>query len=55
MNYRLGSLYAVVAALLVSTQEPFSFPAAKQLSLLQFVFLTQVALLISVPLLVARQ
>ena len=54
MNYRLGSIYAVVTALLVSTQEPFSFPAAKHLSLVQFVFVTQVALLISVPLLVAR-
>jgi hypothetical protein len=54
MNYKLGSLYAVVTALLLSTQEPFSFLAAKQLSVTQFVFLTQVALLISIPLLLAR-
>ena len=54
MNYKLGSVYAVVTALLLSTQEPFSFPAAKQLSVIQFVFLTQVALLVSIPLLVAR-
>ena len=54
MNYKLGSVYAVVTALLLSTQEPFSFPAAKQLSVIQFVFLTQVALLVSIPLLIAR-
>ena len=35
-------------------QEPFSFLAAKQLTVTQFVFLTQVALLMSIPLLVAR-
>jgi hypothetical protein len=54
INYRLGSLYAVVTALLVSVQEPFSFLAAKRLSLTQFVFLTQVALLISIPLLMGN-
>ena len=54
MNYKLGSVYAVVTALLLSTQEPFSFLAAKQLSVIQFVFLTQVALLVSIPLLIAR-
>jgi hypothetical protein len=53
INYKLGSLYAVVTALLVSVQEPFSFLAAKRLSLPQFVFLTQVALVISIPLLMA--
>jgi drug/metabolite transporter (DMT)-like permease len=53
-NYKLGSLYAVVTALLISVQEPFSFLAAKRLSATQFVFLTQVALLISIPLLIAR-
>jgi drug/metabolite transporter (DMT)-like permease len=55
INYKLGSLYAVVTALLLSTQEPFSFLAAKRLSVIQFVFLTQVALLISIPLLLARK
>ena len=55
INYKRGSLYAVVTALLLSTQEPFSFLAAKQLSVIQFVFLTQIALLISIPLLVARR
>jgi drug/metabolite transporter (DMT)-like permease len=51
INYKLGSLYAVVTALLVSVQEPFSFLAAKRLSVTQFVFLTQVALVMSIPLL----
>jgi drug/metabolite transporter (DMT)-like permease len=53
-NYKLGSLYAVVTALLISVQEPFSFLAAKRLNATQFVLLTQVALLISIPLLLAR-
>ena len=53
INYRLGSIYAVVTALLVSVQEPFSFLAAKRLSVTQFVFLTQVALVMSIPLLMA--
>lgn len=51
INYKPGSLYAVATALLISVQEPFSFLAAKRLSLTQFVFLTQVALLMSIPLL----
>src|SRR5258708_17551771 len=42
-------MYAVVTALLVSVQEPFSFLAAKRLSVTQFVFLTQVALVMSIP------
>jgi hypothetical protein len=53
INYKLGSIYAVVTALLVSVQEPFSFLAAKRLSVTQFVFLTQVALVVSIPLLMA--
>jgi drug/metabolite transporter (DMT)-like permease len=55
INYKLGSVYAVVTALLLSVQEPFSFLAAKRLSITQFVFLTQVALLMSIPLLIARR
>ena len=55
INYKLGSLYAVVTALLLSVQEPFSFLAAKRLSVTQFVFLTQVALLMSIPLLMVRE
>ena len=54
INYKLGSVYALVTALLLSVQEPFSFLAAKRLSVTQFVFLTQVALLMSIPLLIAR-
>jgi drug/metabolite transporter (DMT)-like permease len=50
-NYRLGSLYSVCTAFLLATQEPFSFPAAKHLSSTQFVCLTQIALLVSIPLL----
>ena len=55
INYKLGSIYALVTALLLSVQEPFSFLAAKRLSFTQFVFLTQIALLISLPLLIARE
>ena len=51
INYRLGSLYSVITAFLYATQEPFSFPAAKHLSTLQFLALTQISLLISIPLL----
>jgi len=53
INYRLGSLYAVITAFLYSTQEPFSFPAAVHLSTIQFVCVTQVSLLVSIPLLTA--
>jgi len=54
INYRIGSLYSLITAFLYATQEPFSFPAARHLSTLQFVFLTQVALLVSVPLLMSQ-
>jgi hypothetical protein len=50
-DYRLGSLYSLLTAFLFSTQEPFSFPAAKHLSTMQFVCLTQIALAVSIPLL----
>ena len=54
VNYRLGSLYSVVTAFLYATQEPFSFPAAKHLSTIQFVCLTPIAILISIPLVTWR-
>lgn len=54
VNYRLGSLYSVITAFLYATQEPFSFPAARRLGAVQFVCLTQIALLVSIPLLTAR-
>jgi drug/metabolite transporter (DMT)-like permease len=54
INYRLGSLYSLVTAFLIATQEPLSFLAAERLSTLQFVFLTQIGLLVSIPLLTIR-
>jgi hypothetical protein len=51
INYQLGSLYSVITAFLYATQEPFSFPAARHLSTLQFIALTQISLLVSLPLL----
>jgi drug/metabolite transporter (DMT)-like permease len=50
-NYRLGSVYSLLTAVLLATQEPFSALAAKQLSSPYFICLTQLALLFSVPLL----
>jgi hypothetical protein len=50
-NYRLGALYAVSTAFLYSTQEPLSFLAARKLGWEQFVLVTQVSLLLSIPLL----
>ena len=54
-NLRLGSFYALATTALLATQEPFSALAAKHLSPLYFVCLTQAALLLSVPLLTARR
>ena len=54
INYRLGSLYSTITAALYATQEPFSFPAARHLSTMQFICLTQIALLISIPLVTWR-
>ena len=51
VNYRLGGLYALLTAALLATQEPFSALAAKKLSSASFICLTQLALLLSVPLL----
>jgi hypothetical protein len=53
-NYRLGSLYGLITSLLLATQEPFSFLAARRLTTMQFVCLTQIALLISIPLVTWR-
>src|ERR1700722_8130404 len=54
INYRLRSFYSLITAFLYATQEPFSFPAASHLSTLQFVCLTQIALLVSVPFLMRQ-
>ncbi len=51
ISYRLGIFYSLVTGFLFATQEPFSFLAARRLNTLQFVCLTQIALLISIPLL----
>jgi drug/metabolite transporter (DMT)-like permease len=53
-NYKFGSLLSIVTAFLLATQEPFSSLAAKRLDFAQFVFLTQVTLLLSTPLIVFR-
>jgi drug/metabolite transporter (DMT)-like permease len=50
-NYRLGSLYSLLTAVLLATQEPFSALAARRFSSAQFICLMQFALLLSVPLL----
>jgi drug/metabolite transporter (DMT)-like permease len=50
-NYQAGGLYALLTAVLLATQEPFSAVAAKRLSSCYFICLTQFALLLSVPLL----
>ena len=54
-DYRIGTLYAVLTALLYAVQEPLSFPAAHRLTTIQFVCLTQVALFLSVPLVTFRR
>jgi drug/metabolite transporter (DMT)-like permease len=53
MNRKLGALYGVATAVLLATQPPLSSPAAKAMSPIKFVFLTQVGLLVSVPLLLS--
>jgi hypothetical protein len=55
VNYRLGAGYALVTATLLALQEPFSALAARSLSSSYFVGFTQIALLSSVPLLIARR
>jgi drug/metabolite transporter (DMT)-like permease len=52
VNYRLGSLYSLVAAVLLATQEPFSALAARRMDSAHFIFLAQFALLLSVPLMI---
>ena len=50
-KYKIGALYSVITAFLLATQHPFSALAAKKLSTAQFIYVTQFALLASVPLL----
>jgi hypothetical protein len=51
-NYRAGALLALVTAFLLAVQEPFSALAARGLPAAEFVCLTQIALLLSVPILI---
>src|ERR1700722_17877361 len=53
-DYRAGAAYAVITAALLALQEPFSALAARKLHSLDFVAFTQVALVVSIPLLLAR-
>jgi len=54
-GYGLGTLYAVASAFLLAVQEPFSALAARRLSWLDFMALTQAALLVSLPFLIATR
>ncbi len=54
-DYRLGTLYALGTAALLALQEPFSAVAARDLTSLDFMAFTQVALLLSVPFLTMRR
>jgi len=53
-DYGVGILYSVATAALLALQEPFSALAARTLSSLDFMALTQLALLLSLPLLLCR-
>ena len=54
-DYRLGALLGVATAFLLSVQEPFSSLAARRLDGNAFVLITQVSLLLSVPLLLSTK
>ena len=54
IDYRLGTFYAIATAILMAFQAPFSAFAARTLSSLDFMALTQLALLLSLPLLLWR-
>ena len=53
-DYGLGIVYAIATAALLALQEPFSALAARTLSSLDFMALTQLALLFSLPFLLSR-
>ena len=53
-DYRLGTLYGLATAILLALQPPFSAPAARNLTSIDFMGFTQCALLFSVPLLIAQ-
>ncbi len=54
-DYGLGILYAIATAALLALQEPLSALAARTLSSLDFMALTQLALLLSLPFLIWRR
>ncbi len=54
-DYGLGIRYAIATAALLALQEPFSALAARTLSSLDFMALTQLALLLSLPFLIWRR
>jgi drug/metabolite transporter (DMT)-like permease len=53
-DYRSGTSYAIATAVLMSFQAPFSALAARTLGSLDFMAFTQLALLLSIPLLILR-
>ena len=53
-DYRQGTIHSFVAAALLALQMPFSAMAARRLPLVDFIAITQVALLASLPLLLSR-
>jgi drug/metabolite transporter (DMT)-like permease len=55
VDYGLGTFYAIVTAFLLAVQEPFSALAARTLSSIDFMAFTQLALLFSLPFLIARE
>jgi len=54
ISYRNGAVYAFAAAALLALQEPFSALAAHTLQSANFIAVTQISLLASIPLLIAR-
>ena len=54
IDYRLGTFYAIATAVLMSFQAPSSALAARTLGALDFMAFTQLALLLSIPLLILR-
>jgi drug/metabolite transporter (DMT)-like permease len=53
-DYRAGGMYAFTTAALIALQEPFSALAASKLNSIDFLAFTQIALVVSIPLLLAR-
>jgi len=53
-DYRLGALYALIAAALIALQAPFSALAARSLTAWDFIGVTEIGLLAAIPLLIAR-